>query len=63
MKHETDTIKTLRIHIKKQQLTIEILTRVCDELRQPYNNSDRFHHLYELATNALNQLDSMELIP
>ena len=54
-------ITTQSLQIKKQKLAIEILVRVVDELRQPYNNGNR-HDLYLLATNALNELERLNVI-
>ena len=39
------------------------LVQLIDELRQPYNNSSRYHDLYLKATNTLNRLEDEGRIP
>jgi hypothetical protein len=50
------------IKVEEQKLTIKKLVSLCDELRQPYNNTVRHHYLYEKACDVLNELTDREMI-
>jgi len=54
-------IMTLALKVEEQKLTIKSLVQLCDELRQPLNNT-RYHSLYLRACEKLNALEEREMI-
>jgi len=48
-----------QLELVRRKHTIKLLTELVDTLRQPYNNS-KYHDLYLMATNKLNDLDDRE---
>jgi hypothetical protein len=54
-------IMLLALKVEEQKLTIKSLVELCDELRQPLNNT-RYHSLYQKACDKLNALEERDMI-
>lgn len=57
----THKVMTLALKVEEQKLTIKALVELCDQLRQPLNNT-RYHDLYLRACDKLNALEDREMI-